>query len=64
MMDRPRKPHYSMTLRLKPTMGELLETLARRKSLDKTTVIALGLQALAMQEGVPIPEAKPEDVEE
>jgi hypothetical protein len=55
MIDRTRKPHYAMTLRLKPTMGQLLETLAGRMSLDKTTVVMLGLQALAEQKGVPIP---------
>jgi antitoxin component of RelBE/YafQ-DinJ toxin-antitoxin module len=55
LTERPRKPHFAMSLRLKPTMGQLLETLCARMSLDKTTVVALGLQALAEQKGIPIP---------
>lgn len=58
MIDRPRKAHVAMCLRLKPHMGQLLETLSDRMSLDKTTVVMLGLQALAEQKGIPIPTAQ------
>jgi hypothetical protein len=55
LTERPRKAHFAMSLRLKPAMGQLLETMSARMSLDKTTVVQLGLIALAEQKGIAIP---------
>ena len=55
MLNGQRKPHYAMSLRLKPSMGKLLDSLAMKTSMDKTTVIVMALQDLAERKGVPIP---------
>jgi predicted transcriptional regulator len=46
-------PHYSMSLRLKPSTGNLLEDLARKMQINKTAVITTALRELAKREEVP-----------
>ena len=55
MAEENRKAHFMMSLRLRPSMGTLLESLSRQMSIPKTNVIALALQELAERRGVPIP---------
>lgn len=45
-------PHYAMTLRVKPTIGRLLEDVAKKTSMNKTSVLVMALRDLARKEGV------------
>lgn len=55
MLNGTRKPHYAMSLRLKPRMGKLLEVLSEKLDMDKTTLIVVALQEYAEKKGVPMP---------
>ena len=48
-----RLPHFVMSLRVKPHIGQALEELSRRMSINKTAVIITALRDLAKREGVP-----------
>lgn len=52
-MAEERSPHYAMTLRVKPTVGRLLEDVAAKTGYTKTTVLVMALRDLARKEGVP-----------
>lgn len=55
------KPHVALTLRLKPSMGALLDATADKMGVSKTAVLTLALRDLAKREGVQVRE---EDAEE
>ena len=53
MSEESRQPHYAVTLRLKPHIGQLLEDVALKTGQSKTSVIVSAIRAYARQEGVP-----------
>ena len=55
-MDKDKRlPHYNMPFRVKPHIGRLLETVASRKGLSKTSVLVVALTEYAKREGIEIP---------
>ena len=45
-------PHYGLTLRVKPGIGELIEELSKKTGLSKTSVIVNAVRLYAKHEGV------------
>lgn len=50
-----RGTHFSMTLRVKPQIGNLLETMADQMAMTKTALIVYALRELAKREGISVP---------
>lgn len=50
-----RGAHFTMTLRVKPQIGELLENLAEHMAMSKTALIVYALRELAKRESIPMP---------
>ena len=51
-MDTNRSPHVALSLRLKPSLGLLLEDTSKKMGISKTAVLAVALRELAKKEGV------------
>lgn len=56
-MEANRTPHYSITWRVQPSVGELLEATAAKMGLNKTAVLVVALRDLAKKEGVEVNES-------
>jgi antitoxin component of RelBE/YafQ-DinJ toxin-antitoxin module len=48
-------PHYAITLRLKPSVGQLLEDISRQMGITKTAAVSVALRQLAQRENIPVP---------
>jgi predicted transcriptional regulator len=56
MPDGRYRPHYALTLRLKPSIGRMLEETANKMGMSKTAVLTIALRELAKKEGVQVEE--------
>jgi len=56
-MDKEKRlPHYTMPFRVKPHIGRLLETVAKKMGQSKTSVLVFALTEYAKREGFDIPD--------
>ncbi len=52
MADPRYRDHKSLTLRLKPSIGRLLEETAERMGISQTAVLTVALRELALKQGI------------